>query len=69
VNTNTFNNYFSTRSIKVFNINFVIISIVEYYQTHKDINHAPIRICFTPDEEIGAGADHFSTTKMDADVA
>jgi len=30
------------------------MSIVEYYQTHKDINHAPIRICFTPDEEIGA---------------
>lgn len=47
----------------------IIMSIVEYYQTHKDINHAPIRICFTPDEEIGAGADHFSTTKMDADVA
>lgn len=47
----------------------IIMSIIEYYQTHQEINHAPIRVCFTPDEEIGAGADHFSLEKMDADIA
>lgn len=47
----------------------IIMSIVEYYVTHKNINHAPIRICFTPDEEIGSGADHFSIEKMGADIA
>lgn len=47
----------------------IIMSIAEYYKNHPEINHAPIRICFTPDEEIGAGADHFSLEKMDADVA
>ena len=47
----------------------IIMAIAEYYTTNKDINHAPIRICFTPDEEVGAGADHFSVEKMDADIA
>ena len=46
----------------------IIMSLCEYYSKVK-INHAPIRICFTPDEEIGAGADHFSCEKMDADIA
>lgn len=47
----------------------IIMSIAEYYTSHPEIRHAPIRICFTPDEEIGAGADHFSVEKMDADFA
>lgn len=47
----------------------IIMAICEYYAKNKDINHAPIRICFTPDEEIGSGADHFDVKKMDADIA
>lgn len=47
----------------------IIMAIAEYYTNNPDIKHAPIRICFTPDEEIGAGADHFSVEKMDADIA
>lgn len=47
----------------------IIMAIAEYYATNKEIRHAPIRICFTPDEEIGAGADHFDVEKMDADIA
>lgn len=31
--------------------------------------HGKIRICFTPDEEIGAGADHFDVTAFGADYA
>lgn len=47
----------------------IIMAIAEYYATHKEIDHAPIRICFTPDEEIGSGSDYFSVKKMDADIA
>ena len=31
--------------------------------------HGKIRICFTPDEEIGRGADHFDVEKFNADYA
>lgn len=47
----------------------IIMAIAEYYMEHKEIKHAPIRICFTPDEEVGAGADHFDIERMDADFA
>ena len=33
------------------------------------INHAPLRIAFTPDEEIGRGADKFDVEGFDADYA
>ena len=47
----------------------VIMSIAEYYMNHKEINHAPIRICFTPDEEVGRGSENFSVEKMGAKIA
>ena len=47
----------------------VIMSIAEYYMSHKEINHAPIRICFTPDEEVGRGSENFSVEKMGAKIA
>ena len=31
--------------------------------------HATIKVCFTPDEEIGRGADHFDVMRFDADYA
>ena len=31
--------------------------------------HATIKVCFTPDEEIGRGADHFNVERFDADYA
>ncbi len=31
--------------------------------------HGTIKICFTPDEEIGRGADHFDVAKFNADYA
>ena len=31
--------------------------------------HGGVRICFTPDEEIGAGADHFDVAAFGADYA
>jgi tripeptide aminopeptidase len=36
-----------------------IISAIEYLITHPEIQHGKVRIGFTPDEEIGQGADQF----------
>ena len=33
------------------------------------VAHGPLRIAFTPDEEIGTGADHFDVDYFDADIA
>ena len=46
-----------------------ILSAMEYLITHPEIPHGKIRIAFTPDEEIGAGADHFDVKKFGADFA
>ncbi len=46
-----------------------IISAVEYLLSHPEIKHGKIRIGFTPDEEIGQGADHFDVQKFGADFA
>src|SRR5690606_29125947 len=36
---------------------------------HPEIQHGPIRILFTPDEEIGRGVDHVDLKKLGADYA
>lgn len=36
-----------------------IMTACEYLVNHKEISHRGIAICFTPDEEIGRGTDHF----------
>ena len=36
-----------------------IMSMAETLLTNPDIRHGEIRICFTPDEEIGGGTDYF----------
>ena len=41
-----------------------IISAVAYLKAHPEIKHGKIRIAFTPDEEIGEGADHFDVKKF-----
>jgi len=46
-----------------------IISACEYLIAHPEIKHGKIRIGFTPDEEIGCGADHFDVEKFGADFA
>lgn len=46
-----------------------IISACEYLIAHPEIKHGKIRIGFTPDEEIGCGADHFDVAKFGADFA
>ena len=46
-----------------------IITAIEYLLAHPEIPHGTIRIGFTPDEEIGRGADHFDVKKFGADWA
>jgi tripeptide aminopeptidase len=46
-----------------------IMELAAYYMSHKDIQHGDIYICFTPDEEIGKGADHFNYDWFKADFA
>lgn len=46
-----------------------IISAMEYLVKNPDIKHGKIRVGFTPDEEIGRGADKFDVEKFGADWA
>ena len=46
-----------------------IITAVEYLIENPNIPHGTIRIGFTPDEEIGRGADCFDVKKFNADFA
>lgn len=38
----------------------IIMEILDYYNSYPDINHGEIKVCITPDEEIGRGADYFN---------
>ena len=46
-----------------------IMTAVEYLINHPEIKHGDIKIGFTPDEEIGEGADHFDVKYFGADFA
>ncbi len=46
-----------------------IVSAMEYLISHPEIKHGKIRIAFTPDEEIGQGADHFDVKAFGAEWA
>ncbi len=43
-----------------------IMAAAEYLLSHPEITHGAIRIAFTPDEEIGRGADHFDVERFGA---
>ncbi|MDD4994150.1 MAG: peptidase T [Paludibacter sp.] len=46
-----------------------IVTAMEYLVAHPEIKHGKIRVGFTPDEEIGQGADHFDVKKFNAEWA
>ena len=46
-----------------------ILTAAEYLLAHPEIPHGPVRVGFTPDEEIGQGTDHFDVEKFGADFA
>ncbi|PKN98615.1 MAG: peptidase T [Chloroflexi bacterium HGW-Chloroflexi-5] len=47
----------------------IILTTMEYLLNHPEIEHGKIRIAFTPDEEVGKGADHFDVEKFGAEFA
>jgi tripeptide aminopeptidase len=46
-----------------------IVTAMEYLIAHPSLRHGKIMIAFTPDEEIGRGADHFNVKDFGADYA
>lgn len=46
-----------------------ILTAVEYLIAHPEIRHGDVFVCFTPDEEIGHGTDHFDLKKFRAKYA
>lgn len=46
-----------------------IITAMEYLINNPEIKHGTIKVGFTPDEEIGQGADHFNVKGFGADFA
>lgn len=46
-----------------------IMDALSYLITHPEIKHGTIKICFTPDEEVGRGAEKFDVQKFGAKYA
>ncbi len=46
-----------------------ILTMAEYLLSHPEVQHGTIKIAFTPDEEIGRGADRFDVAFFGADYA
>ncbi len=44
-----------------------IMDTVHYFLQNPEVKHGPLRILFTPDEEIGRGVDHVDMEKLAAD--
>jgi tripeptide aminopeptidase len=46
-----------------------IMSAVAYLAKHPEVEHAPVRVGFTVDEEVGRGVEHFDIPAFGADFA
>jgi tripeptide aminopeptidase len=46
-----------------------IMDAVNYWLTHPKVKHGTIKICFTPDEEVGRGTEKFDVAKFGAKYA
>ncbi|MEJ2505027.1 MAG: peptidase T [Ignavibacteriaceae bacterium] len=46
-----------------------IMDAVNYFLSHPEVKHGPIKICFTPDEEVGRGTEKIDLNKLDAKYA
>ncbi len=44
----------------------ILMSLAQYLMTHRDLRHGAIRLCFTPDEEIGRGVKHLTPEDLAA---
>jgi tripeptide aminopeptidase len=46
-----------------------IVAAVAYLKRHPELEHAPIRVCFTTDEEVAGGAEHLDLERFGARFA
>lgn len=46
-----------------------IMAMAQYFLEHPEVPHGPLRIGFTPDEEVGRGADFFDVKAFGAQIA
>jgi tripeptide aminopeptidase len=46
----------------------VVMEATKHLLAHPEIEHGPIRVCFTCDEEVGRGVDHVDIKKLGAEV-
>ena len=46
-----------------------IMDAVNYFISHPEIKHGTLKICFTPDEEVGRGTEKFEVKKFGAQYA
>lgn len=46
-----------------------IMDAMNYLVTHPEVKHGKIRVCFTPDEEVGRGTEHFDVPGFGAKYA
>jgi len=46
-----------------------IVDAVNYFLTHPEVKHGDIKICFTPDEEVGRGTEKIDLKKLGAKFA
>lgn len=46
-----------------------IVDAVNYLINHPEVKHGDIKICFTPDEEVGRGTEKFDVKKFGAEYA
>src|SRR5207237_9686818 len=46
-----------------------IVTAAAHLAAHPDIPHGPVRVLFTPDEEIGRGTKHFDVQRFGAQCA
>lgn len=46
-----------------------IVTAMEYLLAHPELKHGTVKICFTPDEEVGKGAHKFDVKSFNADWA
>lgn len=44
-----------------------IMDLVAFLQANPQVKHGPVRVLFTPDEEVGRGVDHLDMKKLNAD--
>ncbi|MEY3727572.1 MAG: hypothetical protein RL098_1035 [Bacteroidota bacterium] len=45
----------------------IIMELAAYLMAHPEVKHGPIRILFTPDEEVGRGVEQLDMQKLNAD--